>query len=99
MSKHRNINKLSKLLHEVLIELGEDPNREGLKETPEIWADSLLTQTEGSKVNPEEHLKTIFELSEDIYPEYSDDMIIVDKIQFSSLCEHHITPFRGLTHI
>ncbi len=99
MSKHRNINKLSKLLHEVLIELGEDPNREGLKETPERWADSLLTQTEGSKVNPEEHLKTIFELSEDIYPEYSDDMIIVDKIQFSSLCEHHITPFRGLTHI
>ena len=53
MSKHRNINKLSKLLHEVLIELGEDPNREGLKETPERWDDSLLTQSEGSKVNPE----------------------------------------------
>ena len=99
MSKHRNINKLSKLLQEVLVELGEDTNREGLLETPARWAKSLLTQTEGTKENPAEHLKTIFELPEDIYPEYSEDMIIVDNIEFSSLCEHHIAPFKGLTHI
>ena len=60
MAKHRNINKLSKLLQEVLVELGEDTNREGLLETPTRWAKSLLTQTEGTKENPAEHLKTIF---------------------------------------
>ena len=99
MAKQHNTNKLSKLLKEVLIELGEDPSRDGLKDTPTRWADSLITQTEGSHFNAKEHLKTIFELPESIYPESSDDMVIVDKIEFSSLCEHHIAPFKGLAHI
>ena len=91
--------KLKLLLREVLELLGEDPEREGLHQTPERWARSLLTYTQGSSQDPEEHLRVIFQLENDNYPAGSDDMIIVDNIEFTSTCEHHIAPFRGTVHI
>ena len=93
------IEKLKLLLREVLELLGEDPQREGLHQTPERWARSLLTYTQGSQHDPEEHLRVIFQLDDDSYPAGSDDMIIVDNIEFTSTCEHHIAPFRGMVHI
>ena len=93
------IEKLKLLLREVLELLGEDPQREGLHQTPERWARSLLTYTQGSQHDPEEHLQVIFQLDDDSYPAGSDDMIIVDNIEFTSTCEHHIAPFRGMVHI
>lgn len=93
------LEKLKPLLREVLELLGEDPQREGLHQTPERWARSLLTYTQGSQHDPEEHLRVIFQLEDDNYPAGSDDMIIMDNIEFTSTCEHHIAPFRGTVHI
>ena len=99
LNKDETAEKLESLLREVLVHLGEDPNRQGLKQTPRRWAEALTTYTEGSSVDPEEHLRVIFELDEDDYPLGSDDMIIVDNIEFASTCEHHMSPIRGLVHI
>lgn len=93
------VERLRPLLREVLEILGEDPEREGLRRTPERWARALLTYTRGYADEPENHLKVIFQLDEDDYPMGSDDMIVVDRIHFTSTCEHHIAPFRGLVHI
>ncbi len=95
----QRLEKLRAHLKEVLILLGEDPDREGLRNTPERWAKALLEYTQGNDQDPQEHLKVIFTLDEDDYPAHSDDMIIVDNIEFTSTCEHHIAPFRGLVHI
>ncbi|MBM3933425.1 MAG: GTP cyclohydrolase I FolE [SAR202 cluster bacterium] len=93
------VEKLAPLLREVLTILGEDPEREGLDRTPERWAEALLTYTEGNNGDPEEHLNVIFQLDEHDYPVGSDDMIIVNDIEFTSTCEHHIAPFRGVARI
>ena len=90
---------LENLLHEVLIELGEDPSRPGLIKTPQRWADALITYTQGMTQDPEDYLKVIFQLEEDDYPSKSDDMVLLDNIQFVSTCEHHMAPIRGLAHI
>ncbi|MSQ12103.1 MAG: GTP cyclohydrolase I FolE [Dehalococcoidia bacterium] len=99
MDTEERVNKLKPLLREVLEILGEDPEREGLRRTPERWARALVTYTRGYQDDPENHLKVIFQLDEDDYPMGSDDMVIVDSIAFTSTCEHHIAPFRGLVHI
>jgi GTP cyclohydrolase I len=99
MNTSEKIEKIKPLLREVLGILGEDPDRAGLHKTPERWAEALLTYTQGSAQNPQEHLKVIFQLGETDYPPGSDDMIIVDNIEFTSTCEHHMAPIRGVVHI
>lgn len=99
MDRDERLAKLTPLLREVLFYLGEDPEREGLRNTPRRWADALLSYTEGNSQEAKEHLDVIFTLDEDDYPAQTDDMIIVDSIDFTSTCEHHIAPFRGLVHI
>jgi GTP cyclohydrolase I len=99
VDKDERLEKLRKILREVLVLLDEDPEREGLSRTPERWAEALLTYTQGSRESPGEHLKTIFQLDEDDYPIGADDMIIVDNIDFTSTCEHHMAPMRGVAHI
>ena len=99
MERSERLEKLKPLLREVLELLGEDPRREGLHRTPERWADALLTYTQGNIIDPQEHLKVIFQLDEDDLPLGSDDMVIQNNIQFTSTCEHHIAPFRGVVHL
>ena len=99
MERSERLEKLKPLLREVLELLGEDPEREGLHRTPERWADALLTYTQGNIIDPQEHLKVIFQLDEDDLPLGSDDMVIQNNIQFTSTCEHHIAPFRGVVHL
>ena len=99
MERSERLEKLKPLLREVLELLGEDPGREGLHRTPERWADALLTYTQGNIIDPQEHLKVIFQLDEDDLPLGSDDMVIQNNIQFTSTCEHHIAPFRGVVHL
>jgi GTP cyclohydrolase I len=98
LSREERAEQLVPLLKEVLKLLGENPERQGLQRTPERWAQALLTYTQGTAASPEEHLRVIFQMDDD-YPIGSDDMIIVDNIQFTSTCEHHIAPFRGVAHI
>lgn len=99
MEASEQLDELVPLLRRVLVVLGEDPERDGLRETPERWARALLTYTQGNRQDPEEHLKTIFQLDEEDYSLESDDMILQDSIEFTSMCEHHLAPFRGLVHV
>ena len=99
MERSEQLDKIKPLLRLVLELLGEDPGREGLHRTPERWADALLTYTQGNIIDPQEHLKVIFQLDEDDLPLGSDDMVIQNNIQFTSTCEHHIAPFRGVVHL
>ena len=99
MDRNERLEKLKPLLRQVIEIIGDDPDREGLHQTPERWADALLTYTQGIRDDPQEHLQVIFRLDEDDYPQGSDDMIVVSNIEFTSTCEHHMAPIRGIVHI
>ncbi len=72
----------------ILEDLGENPNREGLRETPSRVLKSLREMTRGYKMSPLTALGTVFN-------ENSDEMIVLRNISFTSLCEHHLLPFSG----
>lgn len=76
----------------LLAMIGEDPFREGLKETPARVVKALKEMTEGYHIDPKEYLK-LFEDGA------CDEMVIVKDIEFTSLCEHHMLPFLGVVHI
>jgi len=84
---------MEKIIHELLIKLGEDPNREGLLDTPERVSKSLRFLTNGYTQN----IDSI--INEAIFQEDCDDMIIIKNIEFYSMCEHHMLPFYGKCHI
>ncbi len=85
--------KLASHYHEVLTQIGEDPNREGLLKTPERMAKAMQFLTHGYDLNPDEIMqKAIF------HEEYS-EMVIVKDIEVYSMCEHHMLPFFGKAHI
>jgi GTP cyclohydrolase I len=73
--------------------IGEDPNREGLQNTPRRFAKALSYLTSGYKTDP----KAI--LNDAIFHEAYDEMIVVKNIEVYSLCEHHMLPFFGHVHI
>ncbi len=76
--------------------LGEDPGREGLKETPRRFLSALETMTKGYRMSPEFVLK----LFEDGAPnEPTDEMVVQTDIPVYSLCEHHVLPFFGVAHV
>lgn len=68
--------------------IGEDPTREGLRDTPKRVVKALREMTVGLSQQPSDVLGTIFN-------EHSDQMVVVRGIRFSSLCEHHLLPFHG----
>lgn len=78
---------------EILGQLGEDPNREGLIKTPERVAKALQYLTHGYDLNPDEIIQQAI-----FHEEYS-EMVIVKDIEVYSMCEHHILPFFGKAHI
>ena len=84
--------KIEEAVKTILAAMGEDPEREGLRETPARVAAMLEEICGGLSENPEEHSKLFYE------PE-QDDMIIVRDIPLYSLCEHHLLPFTGVAHI
>ncbi|MFN3652395.1 MAG: GTP cyclohydrolase I FolE [Armatimonadota bacterium] len=85
--------RLEALLREVLIELGEDPDREGLLRTPARAAAALRDFTRGYR----QDVETL--LNRAVFTEEYDDMVIVRNIELYSLCEHHLVPFYGVAHV
>jgi len=77
---------------ELLIALGEDPNRDGLKDTPKRFAKALAENFAGLWQKPEDVLTTTFDIGHK-------ELVIVREIEVFSHCEHHLTPFHGVAHI
>jgi GTP cyclohydrolase I len=81
------------LLRELLVRLGEDPDRDGLVRTPERMQKSLEYLTRGYQQDPDKVLQgALFDVN-------YDEMVIVKDIEMFSLCEHHILPFFGKVHV
>ena len=85
--------KIQKLIHELLIELGEDPMREGLVKTPERVAKSWEYIARGYDQNVRDVINGA------LFEENARGMVIVRDIEFYSMCEHHLLPFFGVAHI
>ena len=79
-------------VRELLIAVGEDPDRDGLKETPARVARAYAETFAGLRMSPEEVLSATF-------PIEHDEMILVRDIEVYSTCEHHLVPFHGVAHV
>ncbi|MEE1930359.1 GTP cyclohydrolase I FolE [Streptomyces sp. TRM 70351] len=79
-------------VRELLIAVGEDPDREGLRETPARVARAYQEIFAGLRQRPEDVLTTTFDLGHD-------EMVLVKDIEVLSSCEHHLVPFVGLAHV
>ncbi|MEU0968006.1 GTP cyclohydrolase I FolE [Streptomyces sp. NPDC005917] len=79
-------------VRELLIAVGEDPDREGLRQTPARVARAYRELLAGNQQSPEEVLTTTFDLGHD-------EMVLVKDIEIVSLCEHHMLPFHGVAHV
>lgn len=79
-------------VRELLIAVGEDPDREGLRETPGRVARAYRELLAGLRQEPEDVLTTTFDLGHD-------EMVLVKDIEIVSLCEHHLLPFHGVAHV
>jgi GTP cyclohydrolase I len=88
-----NKERVQQLIEELLVELGEDPKREGLLKTPERVAKSCEYLTRGYHQNLENVINGA------IFESESNNMVIVKDIEVYSLCEHHMLPFYGKCHI
>ena len=88
-----DIDGLSSLVSRILVDLGEDPDRNGLLKTPERVAKALQFMTQGYKQDIDQLLNGA------MFPIEYDEMVIVKDIDFFSLCEHHLLPFFGKCHV
>lgn len=85
--------RIKKAVKEILIAIGENPEREGLVDTPRRIADMYEEIFSGLKQDPGEHLKVFFQ------DEEHEELVIVKDIPFYSMCEHHFAPFIGKAHV
>jgi GTP cyclohydrolase I len=84
--------RIERAVREILIALGEDPDRDGLLKTPERVANAYAELCAGLREDPRRHLATTFD-------EDHREMVILRDISFASICEHHLLPFTGKAHI
>jgi len=84
--------RASAAVRELLIAIGEDPDRDGLRDTPDRVARSYAEIFRGLREDPEEVLSTTFDLGHD-------EMVLVKDIEVYSTCEHHLVPFHGVAHV
>ncbi|AWS47511.1 GTP cyclohydrolase I FolE [Streptosporangium sp. 'caverna'] len=84
--------RIEKAVREILIAIGEDPDRDGLQNTPARVARAYAEQFAGLRQTPEDVLTTIFDAGHD-------EMVLVRDIEVYSTCEHHLVPFHGVAHV
>jgi len=87
-----DMQRLQNAVREILAAVGEDPDREGLLETPARVARMYAELFSGLHDDPRTHLKKVF-------TETYDEVVVVRDISFNSMCEHHLLPFMGKAHI
>lgn len=87
-----DLERASAAVRELLIAIGEDPDRDGLRDTPDRVARSYAEIFRGLREDPEEVLSTTFDLGHD-------EMVLVKDIEVYSTCEHHLVPFHGVAHV
>ena len=84
--------RAERAVKELLLAIGEDPEREGLKETPARVARAFKENFAGLWQSPEEVLTTTFDIGHE-------ELVIIRDIEVFSHCEHHLTPFHGVAHV
>lgn len=84
--------RIEAAVREILFAIGEDPDRDGLQETPARVARAYAEAFAGMRQDPREVLQTVFEIGHD-------EMVLVTDIEVWSYCEHHMVPFTGLAHV
>lgn len=87
-----DIPRIERAVREILLAVGEDPDREGLIKTPNRVARAYSELMAGLQDDPKRHLKTVF-------TEEYDEVVLLRDIEFHSLCEHHLLPFTGRAHV
>jgi GTP cyclohydrolase I len=87
-----DLERAERAVRELLLAIGEDPDRDGLTETPARVARSYAEIFAGMRQNPEDVLTTTFEIGHD-------ELILVRDIEVYSTCEHHLVPFHGVAHV
>ncbi len=89
---HVDLDRIRRAVREILIGIGEDPDREGLLDTPDRVARMYAEVFQGLHQDPAIHLRKVF-------TQKYDEMVIVKDIRFESFCEHHLLPFTGVAHV
>ena len=84
--------RIERAVREILAAVGEDPDREGLLDTPARVARMYAELFSGLRATPARHLHRVF-------PEQYDELVLVRDISFNSMCEHHLLPFIGTAHV
>ena len=84
--------RIERAVREILLAIGEDPDREGLKKTPSRVGRAYGELMAGLHIDPREHLRTVFH-------ESYQEVVLLRDIEFHSLCEHHLLPFTGRAHV
>ena len=84
--------RIAAAVREILIAIGEDPDRDGLRRTPRRVADAYEELFAGLREDPRGHLSATFD-------EDHKEMVVLRDIPFASLCEHHLLPFTGVAHV
>ncbi|WP_405142573.1 GTP cyclohydrolase I FolE [Sphaerisporangium sp. NBC_01403] len=84
--------RIEKAVREILLAIGEDPDRDGLLDTPARVARAYAEQFAGLGQSPEDVLTTVFDADHD-------EMVLVKDIEVFSTCEHHLVPFHGVAHV
>ncbi len=94
MSIHHDpdLKRIAAAVREILMAVGEDPEREGLRKTPQRVARMYAEMFAGLREDPNAHLQTFF-------TEKYDEMVVLRDIAFFSTCEHHLMPFEGQAHV
>lgn len=84
--------RMERAVREIIIAMGEDPNREGLRNTPSRIARAYAELTAGLRLDPRVYLKTVFHVR-------YNQIVLLRNIPFHSICEHHFLPFVGRAHV
>jgi GTP cyclohydrolase I len=92
ISEPIDLARASAAVRELLLAIGEDPDRDGLRDTPDRVARSYAEIFRGLREEPDEVLSTTFDLGHD-------EMVLVKDIEVYSTCEHHLVPFHGVAHV